>query len=378
MHALAKYLYTKRFLTRMISSYPLWKLKDQNLPVDSGLIHTIPWLVTPYLALNKMNMLHPLLEKKLSGWSHELHDKYAKNNLIQADIFHGLSCHNLSAGRNAKKMGIKYVCDHGSSHIKFQSDIIKEEKFLTGIEFINGGEINSKVIETEQLEYLESDHIFVASKFSKDTFLKKNIPSEKISVIPYGVDLSEFYPIQVQNDQKFRVVFVGALSMRKGIHYLVRAFRLANIKNSELILIGKKCVETDQLISTDDFNGRIIVTGIIPRVEILVWLSRSTVFVLPSIEDGFGLVLLEAMACGLPVIATENTGGPDCIIDGVNGFIVPIRSPQAIMERLIYLYENPEKAKWMANNSINSVSGVDGWGAYGEKVLEVYRNLLEH
>ena len=94
MHSLAKFLYTKKFLTRMISSYPSWKLKNQKLPVDSGLILTIPWLVTPYLALYKMNMLHPILEKNLSRWSHESHDMYAKKKLVQADIFHGLSCHN--------------------------------------------------------------------------------------------------------------------------------------------------------------------------------------------------------------------------------------------------------------------------------------------
>ena len=377
MHSLAKFLYTKKFLTRMISSYPSWKLKNQKLPVDSGLILTIPWLVTPYLALYKMNMLHPILEKNLSRWSHESHDMYAKKKLVQADIFHGLSCHNLQAGRKAKKMGMRYVCDHGSSHIQFQKEIIEEECYLMGIKNISGGKVDKRVLETEQLEYFESDHIFVASSFSKDSFIRKNILNTKISVIPYGVDLSDFYPVSSKVDEKFRVIYVGALSIRKGIHYLVEAFKSANIKNSELFLIGKKCIETDELISNKNFDERIKVTGILPRNEILKLLSTSSVFVLPSIEDGYGLVLLEAMACGLPVIATVNTGGPDCITDGVNGFIVPIRSSVCIEEKLLYLYENPEETKCMAENALASVSRANGWNEYGERVLDIYREILD-
>ncbi|BEI32946.1 hypothetical protein PHIN5_03140 [Polynucleobacter sp. HIN5] len=245
-----------------------------------------------------------------------------------------------------------------------------------GVKNISGGLTDERVIETEQLEYLESDHIFVASSFSKDTFIKKGFSSKKISVIPYGVDLSEFYPATKEIDKKFRVIYLGALSIRKGIHYLVEAFKSANIKNSELILIGKKCIETDKLISNKNFDKRIKLTGILSRNQILKLLSMSSVFVLPSIEDGYGLVLLEAMACGLPVIATVNTGGPDCIVDGVNGFNVPIRSSISIKEKLIYLYENPEERKWMAENALASVSKANGWNEYGEKVLDVYRRIL--
>jgi len=377
MHALAKYLYKKDLLARMLSSYPSWKLKQQKLPVDSGLIRTCPWLVTPYLGLYKLNLLNHIIENKLSIYSHTLHDRFARQNLITADIFHGLSCHNLLAGIKAKKMGMKYICDHGSSHIKFQSNIMYEEQELTGIKINTGGLVNTKVIEIEQLEYENCDKIFVASQFSKRTFVSHGIPESKISVVPYGVDLTDHYPVEVGRDNKFRVVYVGALSMRKGIHYLIQAFNFLNIKNSELVLIGKKCEETEKLLFKYRFNDKIIQTGIISRSEIRAWLSSSDVFVLPSIEDGYGLVILEAQACGLPVIATVNTGSLESIQDGINGFIIPIRSSSAITEKLLYLYKNPDIAKAMGKNSLESVRLKGGWDNYFSIVLKEYSEILK-
>lgn len=377
MHTLAKYLFKKKILARMISSYPSWKLKQQNLPVESGLIKTCPWLITPYLGLYKYNLLNYRIEKKISILSHKLHDRFARVNLISADIFHGLSCHNLNAGIQAKKMGMKYICDHGSSHIKFQNTIMTEEQELTGIKIRTGGLVNPEVIETEQMEYNFSDKIFVASQFSKTTFISHGVSESKITVVPYGVNLSDFYPVKVDKDNKFRVVYVGALSMRKGIHYLIQAFNSLNLKKSELVLIGKKCEETEKLLAKSRLDDRIIQTGIISRSEIRKWLSRSDVFVLPSIEDGYGLVILEAQACGLPVIATVNTGSLESIQDNINGFIIPIRSSTAIAEKLLFLYQNPNIAKAMGKNALQSVSMRGGWDTYFSQVLKEYSEILK-
>jgi len=104
--------------------------------------------------------------------------------------------------------------------------------------------------------------------------------------------------------------------------------------------------------------------------------SQASIFVLPSIEDGFGLVLAEAMACGLPIVATTNTGAPDLITDGVEGFIVPIRNPLALREKVLRLYEDPVLREEMSAAALRRAHGLGGWKSYADRALLVYRERL--
>jgi glycosyltransferase involved in cell wall biosynthesis len=104
--------------------------------------------------------------------------------------------------------------------------------------------------------------------------------------------------------------------------------------------------------------------------------SQASVLVLPSVEDGFGLVIGQAMACGVPVIATTNTGGPDLITDGVDGFIVPVRDAGAIRERLEHLYRNPDIRVAMGRAALDKVRSLNGWAEYARQVRELYQSRL--
>ena len=106
--------------------------------------------------------------------------------------------------------------------------------------------------------------------------------------------------------------------------------------------------------------------------------SQASVFVLPSIEDGFGQVIVQAMACGIPVITTTNTGGPDVITDGKDGFIVPIRDSRAIAERLEHLYRHPDAREAMGHAALETVRKWNGWERYTNQVLSTYNQRLPH
>jgi starch synthase len=116
--------------------------------------------------------------------------------------------------------------------------------------------------------------------------------------------------------------------------------------------------------------------GIIPRNELYRYYSQGSVLVMPSLQDGFGLVMSQAMACGLPVIATTNTGAMDLFTDGQEGFIVPIRSSEAIREKILMLKENRALHSAMSRAALERVRSIGGWNAYGERMLEVYREAL--
>jgi glycosyltransferase involved in cell wall biosynthesis len=104
----------------------------------------------------------------------------------------------------------------------------------------------------------------------------------------------------------------------------------------------------------------------VPNSELRELYSRASVFVLPSIEEGFGMVLGEAMACGCPVIASTNTGASELISDGTEGFIVPIRSPEVIADRLQQLADEPELRHRMGRAALARVQKLGGWDAYGD------------
>jgi len=100
--------------------------------------------------------------------------------------------------------------------------------------------------------------------------------------------------------------------------------------------------------------------------------------VLPSIQDGFGLVQAQAMACGLPVVATTHTGAEDLFTNGVEGFIVPIRCSEAIREKILYLYNNNELREEIARAALRRVQSLGGWDSYGQVMIDRYRLALAH
>ena len=126
----------------------------------------------------------------------------------------------------------------------------------------------------------------------------------------------------------FRVVWCGTLCVRKGIHYLLQAFHELDLKNSELILIG--AIDEDFKLFLDKYKKtNIKALGPKPQKTLPRYYSQGSIFVHPSIEEGLSMVQLEAMACGLPLICTTNTGGEDIITDEKDGFVVPIRDVRA-------------------------------------------------
>jgi alpha-maltose-1-phosphate synthase len=98
--------------------------------------------------------------------------------------------------------------------------------------------------------------------------------------------------------------------------------------------------------------------------------------VLASVHDGFGMVQAEAMACGLPVISTTNTGAPDLFTDGVEGFIVPIRSPDAIRQKVLLLYDHPELQAEMSKAALRRMAEIGGWREYGDRTVRLYEEAL--
>jgi glycosyltransferase involved in cell wall biosynthesis len=283
------------------------------------------------------------------------------------DVFHGWNNQSFKSIKSAKKIGAKTILECGSTHRYFREKIIQEEYKKYKIETIKTPDYaRQKSLEEIQL----ADYIFLPSEFAKKTFIDAGVDASKIFIIQRGVDIEKFKPANHEN-KKFRVLFVGKVSLRKGVHYLLEAWKELNLKNAELVIIGNIEESMKPLLSRfSDFNN-IIFKGYVkdPVKEY----QKSKIFVFPSLEEGSAKVTYEAMASGLPVITTENSGS--VIRNGIDGFIIPCKDTEAIKEKIIYCFENPEEIEKMGKNAREYIKNYT-WGKYRNNLIDIYRRIF--
>jgi glycosyltransferase involved in cell wall biosynthesis len=215
-----------------------------------------------------------------------------------------------------------------------------------------------------------AERVVVASGFTRQTLREANFSGE-VSLIPYGsppIALNEI----ARSSGKLRVLFAGSLGQRKGLSYLLRALDSLG-GNAELTLLGRKATENCAPLEAAVRKHRWIPT--LPHHSVLREMQRHDVLVLPSLFEGFGLVILEAMAQGLVVIATPHTAAPDLIDDGIDGFIVPIRSAQAIAERLELLLQDPPRLHEM-KLAARRKAELHRWEAYRQSLARLAREVV--
>ncbi|MCX7697940.1 MAG: glycosyltransferase family 4 protein [Candidatus Goldbacteria bacterium] len=367
---LAEELLKHDALKFIITSYPKFITRKWNLPDDkvkSIFIKEILERAYRKLPMFLQNLYNP------QPFICDLFDKLALKKLEKADIFVGWSSFSLYSLRKAKELGMKTVLDHGSSHIVYQYEILKEEYERWGYKPSFDELPHPKIIEKELKEYEEADYICLSSLFSKRTFIEKNVSEDKILHIPYGVDLLNFRK-EIKKDNIFRIIFVGKICLRKGVQYLLQAYSDLKLDNSELMFVGP--LSEDIKLILEKYKNNFNYVGVVSQKELYKYYSQSSIFVLPSIEDGFGMVIIQAMACGLPVICTTNTGGEDIVRNGIDGFIIPIRDVEKLKEKILYFYENPEITKQMGQNAQNRVKSEFSWSDYGEKILKNFKKIL--
>jgi len=291
--------------------------------------------------------------------------------LPQADIFHTWSSQGFLSLRQAKKNGQVTFLECATSHPLTMQGILNSEYRKYNIPFIP---IDGKIIETQLKEFEETDFIIVPSQFSYESFMRHKVNKDKLLLVPFGVDIKRFKPQYSGKDDIFRVGFVGQIGLRKGVQYLLQAFSELKLKNSELVLMGWIHPDITEILKEYTGYANIIIKNFTLSPESVY--NTSSICVFPSIEDGFGLVALEAMACGVPVVVTENTGAKDVVTDGEDGFIIGAADVNALKEKIIYFYENKEKLAEMGK-AAEKKSYLHTWGKSSEMLLSIYQSVLD-
>jgi glycosyltransferase involved in cell wall biosynthesis len=192
-----------------------------------------------------------------------------------------------------------------------------------------------------------------------------------VHILHYGVESSQFYPIQKQDDV-FRITYVGQITFRKGIQYLLEAFTKLNLPGSELLLVGGIDPRFRPILAR--YEGSFTHIPHLAHVDLVKHYGQSSIFAIPSLADAFPLAVLEAMACGLPVIISQNTGTADLVREGEHGFIVPIRDVEAIQKAICAAYESPDLLARLSTNAAN-LARAQTWECYGQDAIALYKRL---
>ena len=360
-------------LAAIYTAYPRRVFRGTG--VESQRIRTFPWLQTPTAVMRGRRLIPRFAQRNLDWWAHQTFDRYLARHLVDCHVLSVLSGSGLAAGKAAQARGIAYVCDRGSSHIVYQDRILREEYGLLGLPFAG---VDPRIMAKEQREYEQADAITVPSGFVHRSFVEEGVAEAKLHRIPYGVNLDTFRPLAeldgAERGKEFRVLFVGQLSVRKGLHYLLQAFSRAALPKARLVLVGSPQPETDELLRRYPVAA-LERTGTLPQPEVARQMSRASVLVLPSVEEGLAMVQAQALACGCPVIATVNTGSEDLFEDGEQGFIVSIRDADAIAERLTTLHDDRQLQAQMSVAALARGHKLGGGETYGRASINLFREL---
>ena len=272
----------------------------------------------------------------------------------------------------AKQAGIKCIYDLPIAYWETARKIIEEEALrLPKWKGTLGGIKDSETKLLRKQQELElADVIIGPSQFVLDSLPAWASQTRRI-LSPFGsphvstenLDISK---PQKKNQDKLRVLFVGSMGQRKGLGDLFKAIKILKNANIELVVLGSLLAPIE--FYRQEFSEFTYKPGR-AHAEVLALMRSCDVFCLPSLVEGRALVMQEALSQGLPLIITPNTGGEDLIYEGETGFLVPIRSPEKIAEKLQWFLDNKKELPAMSRKA-RALSQTYTWQGYGDKIVK--------
>lgn len=348
--------YSPKFLTPFSKK---WKLMSQ-IP-KTELIDGVKVYHPKYIAIPGGKL------KQYWGYFYAFFARSVVKKIMQdkhIDLFHvhGTIPDDHAVSILSKEINIPFVATvHGASVFSIRK---KKKHFLRSL--------NAKI---------EASAIICVSKVLKEKMKQYIGPSYK----------GEFYTIyngfkqevnigKKEKDNDFVILFVGTIYEQKGIRYLIEAFyQIYNkYKNTKLVIVGSGVLLDEMKILSQKLgiSNNIEFKGMLPHEMVLVEYAKSDVFVLPSWDEGFGIVYLEAMAQKIPIIGSKGFGISEVVVDGKNGFLVEPRNINDIYEKLEILINNEEIKNRLGENGYRTIKNLT-WEKNAIENIKVYESVLK-
>jgi len=284
-------------------------------------------------------------------------DRLVTKRLNGEQIVYGYEHAALRMFENQKKRGglciyEMPICHHATTAELLEPEFEKFPELNTKLEQHLRKQLRRRNIRKEA-ELQLADLVVVNSRFTRDSLVKAGVDQNRILVIPLGAP-DPVHQARLQDQSRFIFLSAGTQSVRKGVHYLLESWKKLKPANDvQLWLVGHMDLPK-RLLS--NLPGNVIIRKSVPKAELTDIYRSANVLVFPSLAEGFGMVITEAMAHGVPVITTPNTVGPDLIETGTNGFIVPVRNVDALTERMQWCLDNRDELALMGRRAQDAVA----------------------
>lgn len=370
MFHLARQLERFNCLEGVFSTYPRVLLKREN--IAPGKLYVNPWLHAPLLVKWRAGIYNDRLDRLWLRVMDDNQTRFIARHMPQCDVFIGHSGSGARAGPLVQQRGGTWICDRSSSHQLHADRLLTEEYARFGAVFTTA---EPWALDKELYEYEKADRIVVPSEYARRSFLTMGVDPSKVVKISFGGDLSASRRTCKPNPDTFTVFFCGQISFRKGIPYLLEAFHRVKHPRKKLVLAGSPLPEIKPYLATAKLD-QVEFVGNINREQLNRLYSRAHVFALASVDEGMALVQAEAMACSTPVVGTENSGAADIVRDGVDGYVVEIRNPDMLAERLQRFADNPRLSAELGANALERIRSLGGWDRYGETYHALLTSLV--
>lgn len=296
--------------------------------------------------------------------------KYIKD----ADIFHVRSgAGQGGAIKRAKKLGMKVLVDQSALHPMTCIEKTAEDYNRWGCEALI--EPNKGVWINVEKDCREADMILVNAEHIKDSFVANGYDVSKIRVAYLGVR-EDFISLKTEYQEKdvYSIVYTGNFSILKGAEYMLEAVRMLVEEGVDLVFTVFGRVDIPDLLKRKYANLPVVYRGSVPQDELKAALASADAYVFPSLADGCAKSAMEAMAAGVPVVLTRETGAP--IVDEVNGLMVPSRNAGAVANAVKRILKDPSLAKRLGTTAAAEMREHYSWSKYGEAVRKVYEEIL--
>ncbi len=374
-------IFNKSFLY-YVAIGPLKELKRRTYTNEiKNITYLFPWYETGRFIASKLNI--KWFNKHESGFFcidsvYQTLDRYVAKKIKSQTKTIGVYAYEdgaVSSFFAAKHKNMFCFYDLPIGYWKTMRELLSEERERRPewTSTLTGFKDSEKKLARKDEELRLADHIFVASSFTKKTLEDFSGTLAPVSVIPYGFPpvFEDRYYMPLKN-RKLKLLFVGGLSQRKGVANLFEA--IENLRHKvELTIVGHKSVDDCKPLNEALQKYRWIPS--LPHKEVLEMMREHDVLVFPSLFEGFGLVITEAMSQGTPVITTERTAGPDLIEHGKNGWLVKAGDTEALRLMIEYLIANPEQIG-SAGKAAMHTAKQRPWQVYGEEMANKIQHLL--
>jgi glycosyltransferase involved in cell wall biosynthesis len=323
------------------SGYPVWKLR----PPEGMTIRTHSLRTNVVYALLKFAPEHVRpSSRKLFLWQDHGFDRWVGEHLDPCDFIHAMPGQALITFRGAKQMGMRTVLNHATGPTRDWVRIMEPEYQRAGLKLADHSPYDASYFSREDEEYALTDFHCAASTVVRDQLIARGIPPKRIWVVPYGADQLTFNPgPESVPSMEFRILFAGQVCLRKGIKTLLDALSIEGRPEWQVDFCGARLGEADGDISAYRGRSPLHFHGPVPQGSLADAMRKSSVLVLPSLEEGFGLVVPQALNCGLPCIVSDRVGGKDLIRHRQTGSIVPAQNPEALAAELRWWAEHPAR-----------------------------------